>query len=95
MDWLVMPTHGNEYQSGFPDLYCAHFLYGQKWIEIKNPDGFSFTPAQLEMFPLLNSKNVGVWILMSAESHELQKIHGPQNWYHYLSILHSSKKLVQ
>ena len=34
-EWIIMLTHGNRYQKGFPDLYCIHPSYGQRWVEIK------------------------------------------------------------
>lgn len=85
-DWSVKTMHGNVYQSGVPDIYACHLKYGARWIEVKNPVGFSFTPAQMAYFPELASKNVGVWILMSAEESELAKLFGPPNWHTYLSI---------
>lgn len=86
-DWAVLATHGNEYQMGFPDLWAAHTRYGQRWIEIKNPAGYSFTAAQQEVFPLMSSKGVGIWILTAATDEELKKLFLPPNWYQYLSIM--------
>lgn len=83
-DWLVKSTHGNVYQSGFPDLYCAHLKYGARWVEVKNPLAYSFTPAQIAFFPLLNAHGVGVWILTAATEHEYEKLFKPANWLHYL-----------
>lgn len=83
-DWMAERTHGNEFQMGFPDLFCAHKRYGQRWVEIKNPDSYSFTPAQLDMFPKMVAHGVGVWIIVAATESEYQKLFGPQNWYTYL-----------
>ncbi len=85
-DWLVRETHGNVYQNGFPDLYIAHFSYGQRWVEVKNPLSYSFTAAQLEFFPLLQSKGIGVWILVAANETEYKKLFQPSNWHRYLSV---------
>lgn len=63
MKWYVKSTHGNIYQAGFPDLFAAHLKYGLRWIEIKNPAGYSFTTAQLEEFPLMAAAGVGIWIV--------------------------------
>jgi len=86
-DWLVKSTHGNLYQHGLPDLYCAHSKYGQRWVEVKNPAGYRFTAAQLEFFPALASKNIGVWVLVEASDSEYKKLFGPPNWYTYLRIM--------
>ncbi len=86
LEWFVKSTHGNMYQSGFPDLYAAHFMYGAKWIEVKNPDGYSFTPAQLEIFPALSAKNIGIWIITGDSDGEIAKLFGPPNWYIYMNM---------
>lgn len=83
--WFVKSTHGNEYQSGFPDLFSFHREYGMRWIEVKNPDGFRFTPAQLETFHQMAAAQCGIWVLMSDAQHEYEKLFKPCNWYTYLS----------
>lgn len=84
-EWFVKETHGNMYQSGFPDLYCCHRMYGSRWVEVKNPEKYSFTPAQLETFPMFGAKGVGIWVLVAATEVEYRKLFGPANWYTYLS----------
>lgn len=64
--WVIMVTHGNSVQKGFPDLYCLHRNYGQRWIEVKNPSAYSFTPAQLKFFPAMNQAGIGVWVMVAA-----------------------------
>ena len=83
LDWVVKSTHGSAYQSGFPDIWAAHSKWGQRWIEVKQPTGYSFTPAQLEFFPKMTSAGVGVWILTGADSSQLQRLSGPPNWFQY------------
>jgi len=80
-DWLVKKTHGNIFQFGFPDLYCAHFKYGQRWIEVKVPERIKFTGAQLEFFPQLIAHGVGVWVLVAATENEYLKLFRPSNYY--------------
>jgi hypothetical protein len=82
-EWHVMETHGNVYQQGFPDLYAVHYRYRQRWIEVKNPLKFSFTPAQLDNFPII-SRVAGIWILTAATEFEYKKLFGAPNWYSYL-----------
>lgn len=86
-DWLIKVTHGNEFQSGLPDLYCAHKKYGQRWIEVKNPESYAFTAAQLDFFPKLAAVGVGVWVLVAATEPEYKKLWLPPNWHTYLSIM--------
>lgn len=83
LDWLTLQTHGNAYQMGLPDLYAAHFKYGARWIEVKNPENFNFTDAQRQVFPALHSKGVGIWILFGAEDAEISKLFEPPNWFPY------------
>src|SRR5581483_5105578 len=82
--WVVKSTHGNEMQFGFPDLYAAHGSYGTRWIEVKNPLAYAFTPAQREFFHQLASVGVGVWVLIEASEAEYQKLFKPANWQYYL-----------
>lgn len=84
-DWHVMETHGNVYQQGFPDLYCIHFRYRQRWIEVKNPLKYKFTPAQLDNFPII-SRVSGIWIMTAATEFEYQKLFQPPNWWTYLEV---------
>lgn len=83
---MVRETHGNIYQSGFPDIYTAHPRYRTRWIEVKNPEGYSFTKAQREFFPLLASCGVGVWVLTAATEEEYLKLWQPANWYLFLEV---------
>ena len=89
-EWFVKETHGNMYQNGLPDLFCTHRRYGQRWVEVKNPEKYSFTPAQLETFPLMVANGAGVWILVAATDAEYEKlICQPCNWYWYLMMINT------
>ena len=83
-EWFVKSTHGNLYQSGFPDLYCAHYRYGQRWVEVKYAEAYRFTAAQLREFPRFSASRAGIWILTAATESEYQKLFGPENWFTYL-----------
>lgn len=85
--WYVMVTHGNMYQSGFPDLYATHSTYGGRWIEIKNPEKYQFTGAQLIEFPKMCANGSGVWVLVAATEAEYVKLFKPYNWYLYTSVM--------
>lgn len=80
-DWHVMETIGSIYQYGFPDLYACHKKYGQRWIEVKNPRGYIFTPGQLRTFPELEAKGVAVHVLTSSQ--DISLLFGPSNWRNY------------
>lgn len=85
--WYIKSTHGNLYQSGFPDLYCSHHLYGARWVEVKYAEKYSFTRAQLENFPIMEQHGAKIWILTSATEAEYQKLFQKSNWEtYYLSL---------
>jgi hypothetical protein len=72
--WTVMVTHGNAVQEGFPDLYCVHPKYGQRWVEVKNPKGYSFTKAQLKYFPKINNANIPIYVMFEASNKEYAQL---------------------
>lgn len=82
--WYVMETHGNMFQSGFPDLYATHSQYRMRWVEIKNPIKFQFTAAQLECFPKLSAHGTPIWILTAATKTEYDKLFKSENWWQFL-----------
>jgi len=81
--WFVKDTHGNLYQSGFPDLFCCHTRYGHRWVEVKQPTGYRFTPAQLETFPKMCAHGSQVWVATTHEGIE-ELLMKPSNWHMYL-----------
>lgn len=83
-DWFVKETHGNMYQNGLPDLFATHRTFGGRWIEVKNPLKYAFTPAQLECFPKMVAFGTGVWIMTAATDYEYRKLNRPCNWHTYL-----------
>lgn len=82
--WLVEVTHGNLYQAGLPDLYCAHVIHGPRWIEVKNPQRYQFTKAQKVKFPRFEAHGVGIWVLTAATLAEYSKLFQAPNWRQYL-----------
>lgn len=87
--WFVKVTHGNMYQSGFPDLFATHASYGPRWIEVKKPGfkGSKYTKAQLKDFPLFCSNGSSVWVLTAATEEEYLKLFDEFNWWKYLSVV--------
>jgi hypothetical protein len=87
-DWLVKVTHGNAYQSGFPDLYATHPRWMQRWIEVKNPEAFSFTRAQIIDYPLMIANGSPIWIMGAATDEEYEKLFKPCNFMEYFTCFH-------
>jgi len=78
-----METNGNVYQRGFPDLYITMESKGwERWVEVKNPESYKFTVAQLDNFPFIPK----VWILVAATQAEYEKLFKPPNWRDYLCL---------
>lgn len=88
LGWFVKQTHGNMFQSGFPDLFCCHSKYGIRWVEVKLPNmkGSRFTGAQLETFPKMCANGAGVWVLTGDDDTEINKLFRPANWHTYLKF---------
>ena len=78
--WMVEHTHGNLYQTGFPDLFIAHYKWGTRWIDVKNPKKYSFTKAQRQKWPEWEAKRVGIWILTAASQDQYDLLFAPPNW---------------
>lgn len=81
--WLVEHTHGNLYQTGFPDLFVAHTKWGQRWIDCKQPKRYTFTKAQKLKWPRWESKGVGIWIMTAATQEQYDVLFAPPNWRDY------------
>lgn len=84
--WFTINTHGNMYQSGFPDMYCCHRRYGARWVEVKNPLKYSFTPAQLDVFPQFSAQGVGIWILTAATEEQYNLLFKSANWHTFIKF---------
>ena len=86
--WIVNVTHGNAFQSGFPDLWACHPRFSYRWIEVKDPNRAGkrslFTPAQRRVFPLWAGCGIGIWVLTGADQWEYDKLFRPANWYTFL-----------
>jgi len=80
--WVCLPTHGNMYQQGLPDVYALHPEHGGRWIEVKQSTGYRFTPAQKQYFPVISQAGHGIWVLTSET--ETERLHKPQNWTNYM-----------
>ncbi len=86
--WFCKVLHGNMWQSGLPDLFVAKKRYGPRFIEVKNPAKFSFTPAQLEDFPRMVAEGIGIWILVAATEKEYAKLFQRPNLWIYMGGFH-------
>jgi hypothetical protein len=75
--WWSKWTHGNKFQSGVPDVYAFHRVYGPRWIEVKKPKGSRLEDTQLELFEAWEQRKIGVWILTDATPELLLQ---PPNW---------------
>lgn len=83
--WTCIPTTGNLYQHGFPDVWAFHPEYGAKWCEIKRAERYSFTPAQVKFFPLIAQAGHGIWVLTGVK--DIPKLYdkpGKPNWWQFM-----------
>lgn len=78
--WMAEHTHGNLYQTGFPDLFVAHRRWGTRWIDCKQPKNYTFTKAQRLKWPVWEKMGVGIWIMTEANQTEYDKLFDRPNW---------------
>ena len=91
--WTVIVTHGNEYQFGLPDLYAMRPIFKSskgthgesRWIEVKNPERFSFTRAQIQRFPEFLKAGIGIWVMVAATETEYKKLFDEPNLWVYMN----------
>ncbi len=81
--WHVERVVGIGWQYGLPDLYITHPKFGQRWLEVKNPDEYTFTKHQRQKFPILDAFGTGIWIMVGATEEEYEKLFKPPNWKEY------------
>jgi len=84
-NWFVKVLTGTMYQWGLPDLFACHKKYGIKLIEIKNPEQYSFTAAQIQEFPKLISNGAPVYVMTAANKENYDRLFGPSNLWLYLT----------
>ena len=82
--WLVERMIGNAFQTGIPDLYISHPKWGARWVDVKNPETYSFTKAQKRKWPLWERFGVGIWIITSADQDGYDRLFAPPNWRQYV-----------
>ncbi len=78
--WRVDITHGNKYQSGFPDLHCYHIVHGLRWVDAKNPLSFKYTTPQIKLWPEWEKVGCGVWIMFDGDDVNYKVLFQPPNF---------------
>lgn len=82
--WHVEIMVGSAFQTGIPDLYCFKCKWGERWIDAKNPENYTFTRAQRFKWPVWERKGIGIWILIADTQEEYDKLFQPPNWRSYI-----------
>jgi hypothetical protein len=81
--WHVERMLANAYQTGIPDLYCYHKKWGARWVEVKRPDGYSFTQRQRQKWPKWEEAGIGIWILTAANEEQYGLLFKEPNWHQF------------
>lgn len=89
MGWRTKKIHGNRFQVGLPDLYAYHKVYGQRWIEIKDPKG-DLRFEQVKIIREFGQHGVGVWILEDIK--DIVKLYKEPNSAEYMLNKRLDKK---
>lgn len=86
LGWFVKRMIGNTYQTGVPDLYITHRVYGCRWVEVKLPGmkGSKWTQAQLEEFPKFQANGSPIWVLTDDSDSEISKLFLSSNLWEYM-----------
>jgi len=82
--WLVQRMSADAFLNGFPDLFCAHKKWGTRWIEVKQPEGYTLTQAQRRKWALWDELGIGIWILTAATQEEYNKLYKLPNWRNFV-----------
>ena len=79
--WHVERMLANAYQTGIPDLYCYHKRWGERRIEVKRPDEYSFTRwTKVEMARVGAPLGIPIWILTAATQDQYDLLFKSPNW---------------
>jgi hypothetical protein len=79
-EWHVERLLADSFQNGLPDLYAYHRKWQQRWIEVKRPEGYSFTLRQKQKWPQWEKAGIGIWILTDATQEQYDLLFKPPNW---------------
>lgn len=79
--WHVERMIGNMLQYGIPDINASHAKYGERWIDLKNPDSYEFTIRQIQKWPIWEANGRKIWIITG--NCDYHKLFGPPNWRDY------------
>jgi hypothetical protein len=78
--WHVERMLANAYQMGIPDLYAFHKKWGERWIEVKRAEDYSFTTRQRQKWPVWEKAGIPIWILTAATQEQYHLLFKPPNW---------------
>lgn len=78
--WHTEKTHGNMYQSGWPDLLCMHNKFGRKWVECKVP-GEKLRQSQIACFLKWSEFGETIYIMHDDDDYDI--LFGKPNWMPY------------
>ena len=88
--WHVERMSANCWETGIPYLYCHSTRFGVRWVEVKKPSGFEFTPIQRRKWPELEQAGVGIWVLTAATVEQYGLLYRQPNWREFCKPLLAS-----
>jgi hypothetical protein len=78
--WLVEKVHGSMYMKGWPDYYCFHPRFGERWLETKRPEHGHLEPSQEKKFRKWQAFGIKIVIASCVEDYNVV-LKGEPNWW--------------
>ncbi len=79
--WVCDKLGGSKYASGWPDFWCFHPKFGERWVETKAPGG-KLRPSQIKRFTRWAKHGIKIYVLEDEKHY--QRLFGQEdNWRRY------------
>lgn len=89
--WKVKVMAAHKFMWAVPDLLASHRKEGPRFIEVKNPENFSFTDAQTQEFPQWISHGLPIYVLCEANQENYDRLFKESNLWLYMGGFNDGK----
>ena len=81
--WLVEKVHGSMYMQGWPDFYCFHPRFGQRWLEMKIPKDGLLETTQVRKFRKWQAFGIVVVVATTVKDYP-SVLENKANWWRWM-----------